>query len=152
MNSIKITSARSMRLIMILLLGAIMSSCQIRPEAMVPGRDHCDYCKMPYNDNRFGAEIVTGKGKIYKFDDIHCLLDFIQEKRFDTSRPFQTYFVNFLGNHELLNAEAAFLLKSEALQSPMGGQTAAFDQLDSLTFMQKQYPGKIYNWKTLPRS
>ena len=30
--------------------------------------DGCEFCKMKISDGKFGAEIITAKGRIYKFD------------------------------------------------------------------------------------
>ena len=30
---------------------------------------------MKIADGKFGAELITTKGRIYKFDDIHCMIN-----------------------------------------------------------------------------
>ena len=35
-------------------------------------------CKMTLVDKKFGAEVVTKKGKVYKFDDLNCMIKFYQ--------------------------------------------------------------------------
>ena len=54
-----------------------MSSCNVKPEVIVVGKDQCCFCKMTVSDPKFGAEIVTVKGRNYKFDDMHCVLAFM---------------------------------------------------------------------------
>ena len=51
-------------------------SCSTEPEPLVYGTDICHNCKMTLMDNKFGAELVTKKGKVYKFDDMNCFLNF----------------------------------------------------------------------------
>ena len=29
-------------------------------------------------DPKFGGEVITKKGKIYKFDDLHCMVSFLK--------------------------------------------------------------------------
>ena len=58
---------------------SFITSCTTKPQPIKMG-DACDFCIMGVADNRFGAELITKKGKIYKFDDIHCLIGFIKEK------------------------------------------------------------------------
>ena len=67
----------NLKLIPFFLLAFIISSCTTKPQPIKMG-DTCDFCIMGVADNRFGAEIITNKGKIYKFDDIHCLLGFMK--------------------------------------------------------------------------
>ncbi len=51
-------------------------SCSTEPEPLAYGTDICHFCKMTLMDNKFGAELVTQNGKIYKFDDMNCFLNF----------------------------------------------------------------------------
>ena len=53
-----------------------LASCNTGPQPIKIGVDACAFCKMTIADEKFGGEIITGKNKIYKFDDIHCLLSF----------------------------------------------------------------------------
>ncbi len=45
--------------------------------------DGCEFCKMKIADGKFGAEIITAKGRIYKFDDMHCIIELPQRKQYD---------------------------------------------------------------------
>ncbi len=65
----------------ILLMGGLISSCNTGPEPFKFGKDNCHFCKMTISDARFGAEIVTTKGKIYKFDDVKCMQGFIDQDK-----------------------------------------------------------------------
>ncbi|MDX1911017.1 MAG: hypothetical protein SFV22_06010, partial [Saprospiraceae bacterium] len=56
-----------------------MVACSTGPEPIRYGQDNCHACKMTLTDRRFGAEIVTKKGKVYKFDDLNCLMGHIGE-------------------------------------------------------------------------
>lgn len=139
----KITTA----VVMILLIG--LSSCNTEPVPLVKGKDNCFYCKMTISDVRFGAEVVTTKGKIYKFDDMHCIISFLQTKTLSENEIANIYVANFCGNHSLLNIKRSSLLKSVALKSPMGGNIGAFDNTDSLKMIQQQYTGVLVNWSEL---
>ena len=33
---------------------------------------------MTISDPQFGGEIITTKGKVYKFDDLHCMKGFLK--------------------------------------------------------------------------
>ncbi len=132
--------------LLFLLLG---SACNSPIEPITVGKDHCDFCKMPYNDSRFGAEIITSKGKIYKFDDAHCVLAFMRGLSFKNEKAYTLYFVNFLGNQSLIPAKTSYFLKSDLLRSPMNGNIAAFDKEESLQLVKSKYPGIEYQWDQL---
>jgi len=128
----------------------VFASCSnSQPEPILLGKDHCDYCKMTVSDPRFGAEIITRKGKVFKFDDIHCILSFLKEKGFDRSQVQQTYFRDFSGDHSFIASDKALFLKSEYLKSPMEGNIAAFSNKDSLDKVSLTFKGSTSSWTEL---
>ncbi|MFM6926063.1 MAG: nitrous oxide reductase accessory protein NosL [Ferruginibacter sp.] len=129
-----------------LVLLVTISSCNAGPEPLKTGIDHCYFCKMTISDARFGAEIVTAKGKVYKFDDMHCLLNYLETKELKPGDIKNIYFANYAGNHGLIEAGKAMLLTAPELKSPMNGNTAAFDKQDSLLAVQKRFPGTSNTW------
>ena len=120
----------------------LLNSCNKEPEPIKNGTDACSFCKMTISDPRFGAEIVTGTGKIYKFDDIACLQNFIPTMDEAARKKNSIYFSDFCGNHSLIAAQNCMLLESEELKCPMNGHLAAFGNKDSLASAMEIYPGK----------
>jgi copper chaperone NosL len=136
--------------ILLFIFAAInLMSCNTTPEPLKLGTDNCYFCKMTISDDRFGAEIVTTKGKIYKFDDTHCILSYLKTKDLPEANIKAIYLTDFSGQHQLLNTQKIFLLKSDELHSPMNGNIAAFDNKDSLKLLQQKFPGKIISWESL---
>ncbi len=122
----------------VLLFGLI--SCNSGPQPIRLGTDACDFCKMSIADRNFGAEIITDKGKVYKFDDTHCLATF-RKKNIDSNIVKHVYFVNFMNPHNFIDAGHVLLLKSSELHSPMGGNTAAFENQEALKMTQQKVQG-----------
>ena len=120
----------------------LFTSCSSGPQSIALGKDACSFCKMTIADRNFGAELITNKGKIYKFDDTHCLAAFKKEsvKNEDVKN---VYFVNFLEPHNFIEADKAHFLQSEELHSPMGGNTAVFENEDTLKMTQQKTGGNI---------
>lgn len=135
--------------IVALLLSVSLASCTAGPEPIKAGIDNCYFCKMTVTDERFGAELVTKKGKLHKFDDIHCLLAYLKTNDTPPATIKDIYLTNFSGNHQLITVNNVLLLKSEDLRSPMAGNMAAFDNKDSLKTAQQHFAGTIVNWKDL---
>ncbi len=73
-----------------LLLSLVTASCGSNPEPINYGHDECEFCRMQISDNRYGAELVTDKGKVYKFDSIECLIEFAMVKNLigDSNQKF----------------------------------------------------------------
>ena len=131
------------------LLLFFLASCNVGPEPIKLGVDACSFCKMSIADDKFGAEIVTKKGKIYKFDDIHCLLEFRRSNVVDDADIKQTYLVGFNDPHDFIEAPKAFLLKSDELRSPMGGNIAAFPDAKSIEQAAQKLKGEKVEWSSL---
>ena len=56
----------------------LLTSCSTKPEPFAYGKDNCHTCKMGIMDPKFGTELITTKGKIYKFDDVSCMQYFLK--------------------------------------------------------------------------
>lgn len=122
-----------------------LSSCSTKPEPIKSGTDNCYFCKMTITDAKFAAEIVTTKGKVFKFDDIHCLQSFTKAKTVDKKEIGAIYFSDYNNGSNLINAQQSFLLKSEQLKTPMNGNIAAFGNIDSFKKYQQQFSGVELN-------
>ena len=108
-----------------------LTSCTTGPQPIKIGTDSCSYCKMTISDNRFGAELITGKGRMYKFDDIHCLVSFYKSVLSNKESVQNIYFVNFEAPHNFILASKAYLLKSDEFRTPMAGNIAAFEKKEA---------------------
>lgn len=126
-----------------------IAGCSVEPEPIRIGKDGCHYCKMTISDNRFGAELITKKGKIFKYDDSKCLFSVISEGIVDTTAIKDIYFSDFCGAHELVKLQNGFYLKNNELKTPMGGNIAAFSSPDSLQVYIKHLGGEEIGWDKL---
>jgi len=110
-----------------LLIGFVASGCgTTEPQAIDYGKDVCAHCKMVVADPKYGAEIITKKGKIYKFDSAECLMDFVSEDNHQ-STDAQLLVINFAKPTTFIEAKNAFYLKDKGYQSPMGGNIVPFE-------------------------
>lgn len=132
-----------------LLLPAIfLFSCSTKPESFKPGTDNCHFCKMGITDTRFGAELITKKGKIYKFDDLICMARFLQTGTEKAEKISGTYTVLFDQPNEFVETKNASLVSSSDLRSPMGSQTAGFaGPGDARKFMTGKNNCNLISWQ-----
>jgi copper chaperone NosL len=130
-----------------LIFGSV--SCNTGPQSIKLGIDACSFCKMSIVDNRFGAEIITRKGKVFKFDDMHCLLAFRKANTINNNDIKETYLINFDEPHDFIVAPKAFLLKSDELHSPMRGDIASFSDENKLKEASQKFKGKVVAWEAL---
>jgi len=129
------------------MLVLFLSSCNTGPQPIKIGVDNCSFCKMTISDKRFGGEIITKKGKVYKFDDIHCTLSFYKSDG-NTMEIKNSYLVDY-DTHDFIDADKAYLLKSEALRSPMAGNIAAFSGEKNMKDALEKFKGLQVSWKEL---
>ncbi|MBK9477791.1 MAG: hypothetical protein KA450_08230 [Bacteroidia bacterium] len=140
---------KSLLVSFLLIFNLLLVSCDRNPESIIVGKDVCAFCKMTISDARFGAEVITKKGKIYKYDEIHCFINSIDKAQIDSATVDKLYFINFCLNHTLVPLEKSFFLASENLRSPMGGNIAVFLNQDSLLKTQQKIGGEKLTWEEI---
>jgi copper chaperone NosL len=105
----------------------ILGACSTEPQPLQFGKDACHSCKMTLMDKRFGAEIVTTKGKVYKFDDVNCMVNFLNAGELTDRDVKHSLVVDFANPEKLIETRHAFFLRSENIKSPMASHVAAFE-------------------------
>jgi len=119
----------------------LLFACQVEPEQIAFGKDACEHCRMLIMDPKFGAEIVTEKGRIYKFDDVNCKRNFIAENGLSEENIKYNLVIDFSEPQTLINADRAFYVRSEEIKSPMGSQIAAFNSAEAAQQMLSRWNG-----------
>ncbi len=132
----------------ILLTALMLTSCgNSGPEPINYNQDACEFCKMSISESRFAAEIITVKGRVYKFDDLQCLLQYDASNK---EVAVKNYYVgSFLEDGKLIDATTALFVKHESLRSPMGGNIAAFTTQQTAANYASKNQVEIMNWKDL---
>jgi copper chaperone NosL len=126
----------------------LLMSCGPKgPEPIALHKDSCSFCKMNISDGHFAAELITKKGRIFKFDDISCLIEYKKE---NADKEVQRHFIhNYAGENELIPAETAHYIKGGSLKSPMGGNIAAFKTESEATEYMAKLQSEKTDWNTL---
>lgn len=124
-------------------------SCSKGPVAIDYGKDACHYCRMTIVDKVYGAEIITDKGKVFKFDAAECLINFQNE--LESTDGFQLLTNHFEEPEAFVPAAEATYLISENLPSPMGESLTAFKTKAKALELQKEKGGEIYTWTEIQK-
>ncbi len=150
-KQLKMTGQKKNSLAAIALISLLfIAGCKPKPEKIAIGKDNCTECKMTIMDLRFGSEIVTKKGKVYKFDDTHCLAGFLERRGVELSSISKTLFVNYNNPDEFVDVGSAEFVVSSQLKSPMAGHAAAFKNKTEAEKKSREIEGsRITNWATL---
>ena len=125
----------------------MVSSCTVEPQPIEYGKDACHFCKMNIVDQQHAAEIVTKKGKSFKYDAIECMLNEMNTRNKNEIALFlvNTYDVP----SKLFDAKKTTYLISEAIKSPMGANLSAFKDKNIGILTQNEKGGDIYTWEEL---
>ena len=116
----------------ILIIALLATSCTIAPKPINYNVDQCHACKMIISDNRFGAELVTKKGKVFTYDAIECLVPEVHKH----GQDYYAHMVvtDYTSPETFIDARDAIYLISPERPSPMGRNLSAYsNKADSLS-------------------
>lgn len=97
---------------------------------------------MAIADKRFAAEVITKKGRVYKFDSVECMVAYYNENEEYIKKA---YVANFSNPEEFIEAEKAIYVRSQEIRSPMGMNLSAYKDMERA----KSVKGEILDWKGL---
>jgi copper chaperone NosL len=130
-----------------LLLLLLVVACTPKESPIEYGADKCDFCRMTIVDQQHAAEVVTTKGRVYKFDAIECMLSYREQ---ESDKAFALSLVNdYLASGVLLDATTCTYLISPNIPSPMGANLSAFAMEEKANAFQQEKGGKLYTWTSL---
>jgi len=122
-----------------------LSACDSGPRALVAGEDSCRYCRMTIDDVRFGAMVMTDRGRVETFDSIECLASFVTSLPKDAA-PKGVWVSDFSTPGRWVEVQRARFLQGSSLRSPMGRELAAFGAEALPDSLQRTYGGTVVDW------
>ncbi len=111
------------------------------------GEDNCELCRMTVMNPQFAAGLLTSKGKVYTFDAGECLVRFLKAN--GVNEKDQYFMSDYMNPGTLIDATKAAYLHGDSIQSPMGGNLAAFSNIASAQDAQKELGGDLLSWQQL---
>lgn len=136
-----------MKTIIFLIIGFLFISCSVEESPIEYGKDACHFCKMTIVDKQHASEIVTKKGKPFKYDSIECMMKDLSQKEENSIALF--LITDYYTPGKLVNATEATFLISENLPSPMGANLTGFQNKADAEKIQKAQSGTLYSWNEL---
>ncbi|MFD1096508.1 nitrous oxide reductase accessory protein NosL [Salegentibacter chungangensis] len=136
---------KTSKIFLLLLFSLSFLSCSLQPEPIVYGQDACQYCKMTIVSKAHSAQIVTSKGKQFKYDAIECLVKDILEYQNENDLA-KVMVADYSDPGTMLEVNTAVFIISDAINSPMGANLAALKNADDFSD-----PGKsaVFKWQEL---
>ncbi|NNL01353.1 MAG: hypothetical protein HKP39_03680 [Eudoraea sp.] len=135
------------KLIYLSLVLFIFMSCEVSPKPINYGSDGCHFCSMTIVDKRHAAQVVTQKGKVFKFDAVECMVNHLKDVDVAT---IELFLVNdYQAPGELIDAKKATFLISKEIPSPMGEYLSGFESKVEAENVEAENNGKLYSWNEL---
>ena len=134
--------------ILITFISGLLISCNVGPQPIEYGTDACHFCNMTIVDRHHASQIITTKGKAYKYDAIECMVHSLHDDLKDTEIALYLT-TNFRQPGELMDAKMASYLVSDQISSPMGANLSAFDSEISAQTVQEKFTGKVFSWEEI---
>jgi copper chaperone NosL len=135
------------RIFPLLSLIVALGACQVKPQPINYGSDSCHFCKMTIVDSQHAAEIVTVKGKAFKYDAIECMIDDLK----DWDEPeVKFHLINdYSDPGELIDATTAHFVITQSIPSPMGRFLTGFGNAEQRNQVLKNTDGLVFDWNQL---
>lgn len=130
---------------------AFLGACSnAKPAAIAFGTDACEHCSMTITDERHGAELITDKGRSYKFDSIECMVEALADGGKLAGTEVRSFYVIDYAHPKLIvDASRAHFLVSPNLPSPMGANVTSFAEEPDAIHVQKYKGGDVMNWEAI---
>ncbi len=137
------------KLAILAVLSMMANACEVKPQAIDYGHDECHYCKMTIVDRQHSAQLVTVKGRSYKYDAIECMMNHLR----DWDHPEVKYYLvaDYSEPGVLVDAREASYLISESIPSPMGEFLSAFREKSIRDRTLAENDGDSMDWEALKK-
>ncbi len=119
-------------------------ACSAEPQPINYGSDSCNFCGMTIMENKYAAEVVTTKGKAYKFDAIECMIRYIDRNK-DQEYAHQLI-SDYSDPGDFIDANSSTFLISKNIPSPMGEFLSGFSSNEKAQLMLAEKGGTLYSW------
>ncbi|MBT3253597.1 MAG: hypothetical protein HN995_05695 [Candidatus Marinimicrobia bacterium] len=133
--------------IAILLTAVFMISCEPTVRTINYGQDGCDYCRMTIVEEHYGSELLTTKGKAYKFDSIECLAAFVIKDEVKREYIHELYFTDFEDAGNLYPLGEMIFVQTKKLKSPMGLNLSGYRNQKVADDVALLYFGETMSWE-----
>jgi len=130
-----------------LLFFFILTSCNLQTNKIHYGEDGCHFCSMTIVDQQHAAQLVTRKGKVYKFDAAECMINSLSD--FEMDKVAQFLVTDYGKPAELIDATSATFIISPEMPSPMRANLSASESIESATAILTGKQGDLYSWEEI---
>lgn len=128
-------------------LAVLVAACGVAgPEPLGWNEAACTHCHMTLADRRFGAEIVTTRGRLLPFDDAGCAAEHLSSRAIGLDEVSSIWVIDYVHSDSLIAAATAHFVQSEAFHTPMGSGLAATADRATADSLARATGGTLRTW------
>lgn|SRR5690606_2414113 len=132
------------KVLLLTLLLIILSACSgtnYDPVSIDYNVDSCDTCNMGITDEQASAQVIAKDGTPSKFDDIGCLVVYMQEHK----NTFEKSYVHDHQSSKWIEMNTAYFVHSHENETPMSYGIIAFSTKEDAQKWQQDHSGELYS-------
>lgn len=115
----------------------IFVACGSNDPKKIAVGEQCEHCKMTIENVKYATELVTEKGRVYKFDDVKCMNGYASSNADKVANAKS--FVTDYPSEKLIPFEKATFIKGGSIKSPMGGNMQAYESKADAEKAKKEF-------------
>lgn len=100
-------------------------------------------------EKKYATEIVSVTGKVFVFDDAHCMQSFLEKNMIQRDDVKLILLTDYNNPENLLSIDQVVLFTSEQLKTPMNGQVIALSDTNALNVLLESMAGRsipVHDW------
>ena len=125
----------------------LILSCKVAPEPIAYGETSCRFCSMTVVDKQHAAQLVTTKGKVFNFDALECMINYLKEIEDQEIGLLLTN--TYYQPKTLTEVQKCTFLISKGIPSPMGAYLTAFQTSEGAMSAMEEHGGELFTWDEL---
>lgn len=127
--------------ILVLFCFSCQNNKEPKPSKIFYGEDICESCKMIISESEFAAQYVLQNHEIKKFDEIGCMVQFINKN--ENLNKIKALYVKDFVLHNWIDGKNAYYIKNEKIKTPMGHSILAFENSKEAERYQNEFLGSL---------
>jgi copper chaperone NosL len=99
---------------------------------------------MAISEKRYAGEFIDQDGNAFKFDDLGCMVRYLQDK--NNRRSVAGYFATDFESLHWVKAEEAYYVRSSEFRTPMSGGIVAFKDKPRAEAIVAEHHGQLLSF------
>jgi len=104
---------------------------------------------MGITNKQFASELITSKGKVYKFDSIECMAMYYKNHKKTYNKSPELWMHDYLNPQKWIPLRKAIFMRCQKIHSPMALDLIAVKKQSEVNRIKQKFGGSRIKWKRL---